>query len=244
MASSIIYQCGDTVVIVSVSKPEQVRQVILFQILSGDLRPGQRLLEAKLAAELGVSQATVNGALQDLHNQGLVVKLLNRSTKVRHYPRCEIEQIFAVRIVLEPAATAAAAAAWSEEGRNRLREQVDNMRRAARSKTLPKFWLADYTFHQEVYRLTQNSFFIQACQAIAAAPLATVLSDRLQSVPVDYLDVAEDHQDLIRAMEEGPEAAARLARAQIEQSLQSALRALESEARQDVVGQAILLPRD
>jgi len=217
------------VLIVSVSKSEQVRQAILLQILSGDLRPGQRLLEAKLAAELGVSQATVNGALQDLHNQGLAVKLLNRSTKVRRYTRREIEQIFAARMALEPAATAAAATAWSVEGRDRLREEVDNMRRAARSKTLPKFWLADYTFHQEVYRLTQNSFFIQACQAFAAAPLATILSDRLQSVPMDYLDVAEDHQDLVRAMEEGPEPAERLARTQIEQSLEKALRALGSE---------------
>jgi hypothetical protein len=41
---------------------------------------------------------------------------------------------------------------------------------------------------------------------------------------VDYLEVAEDHQDLVRAMEEGPEAAARLARTQIQQSL----RAMES----------------
>lgn len=216
-------------VIVSLTKTEQVRQAILLQILSGDLRPGQRLLEARLAAELGVSQATVNAALQDLHNQGLVTKLLNRSTTVRHYTRADIQMIFAVRLVLEPVAAAAASRAWSEEGNNRLREQVDQMRRAARAKALPKFWLADYTFHQEVYRLSQNSFLVQACQAIAAAPIAYILSDRLRDLPTDYLSVAEDHQDLIRAMEDAPEQAAELTRKQIQESLDRALRALDSE---------------
>src|ERR1700692_548354 len=158
--------------IVTLTKAEQVRQAILLQILSGELRPGQRLLEAQLSKELGVSQATVNGALQDLHNQGLVTKLLNRSTNVSRYSRREIENLFAVRLVLEPAAAAAVSAAWSGDAKERLSEHVDLMRRAARKKDLAKFCLADYQFHQEVYRLTDNPFLIQACQAIAAAPFA------------------------------------------------------------------------
>ncbi len=100
--------------IVTLTKAEQVRQAILVQILSGELRPGQRRWKQTLE-ELGVSQATVNGALQDLHNQGLVTKLLNRSTNVSRYTRREIENLFAVRMVLEPAAAAAVAARWSPE---------------------------------------------------------------------------------------------------------------------------------
>src|ERR1039457_998226 len=70
------------------------------------LRPGERLLEAKLSKELGVSQATVNAALQDLHNQGLVKKNLNRSTNVSKYTLKDIENLFAVRMLLEPAEVA------------------------------------------------------------------------------------------------------------------------------------------
>src|SRR5579872_655774 len=107
---------------------EQVRRAVLQQILTGILRPGQRLLEAKLSKELGVSQATVNAALQDLHNQGLVTKLLNRSTNVSRYTLADIEKLFAVRILLEPAAVAAVSNAWSEEAQTCLMEQVDQMR--------------------------------------------------------------------------------------------------------------------
>jgi DNA-binding GntR family transcriptional regulator len=216
--------------IVTLTKAEQVRQAILLQILSGELRPGQRLLEAKLSQELGVSQATVNGALQDLHNQGLVTKLLNRSSNVSRYTRREIENLFSVRLVLEPAAAAAVSARWSNETRESLNEQVELMRRAARKKDMAKFCLADYLFHQEVYRLTDNPFLIQACQAIAAAPFAYVLCDHLEALPTDYLALAEDHHELIVAMEEGPETAARTTRNRIECWLEHSLHALEPVA--------------
>jgi DNA-binding GntR family transcriptional regulator len=216
--------------IVTLTKAEQVRQAILLQILSGELRPGQRLLEAQLSKDLGVSQATVNGALQDLHNQGLVTKLLNRSTNVSRYTRREIENLFSVRLVLEPAAAAALSAAWSTHAEERLHEQVDLMRRAAGKQDLAKFCLADYQFHQEIYRLTGNSFLIQACQAIAAAPFAYILCDHLEALPTDYPALAEDHQELIRAMEESPDAAFRITRHRIEGWLKHSLRALQPVA--------------
>jgi DNA-binding GntR family transcriptional regulator len=214
--------------IVSLSKTEQVRQAILFQILSGALRPGERLLEAKLSKELGVSQATINAALQDLHNQGLVKKLLNRSTRVSRYTQAEIEKLFNVRLILEPAAAEAVSLSWSEEAHSRLRDQVDLMRRAARAKDLAKFCLADFTFHQEVYLLTGNSFLIQACQAIAAAPFAYILCDHLEALPTDYLALAEDHQDIILAMQDSPEAAANITRERILQWREYSSRALSA----------------
>jgi DNA-binding GntR family transcriptional regulator len=213
--------------IVTLTKAEQVRQVILLQILSGELQPGQRLLEAQLSKELGVSQATVNGALQDLHNQGLVTKLLSRSTNVNRYTRLEIENLFAVRLVLEPAASAAVSSSWTAKAKDLLSEQVDLMRRAARKKDKAKFCLADYQFHQEVYRLSGNSFLIQACQAIAAAPFAYILCDHLEALPTDYVALAEDHQDLIAAMEAGPETACKVTRDRIAAWLNHSLHALE-----------------
>ena len=218
--------------LIPVTRVEQVRQAILLQILCGSLRPGERLLEAKLSKDLGVSQATVNAALQELHDQGLVTKLLNRSTKVSRYTLADIEKLFKVRTLLEPAAVEAVAEAWSDEAHAVLREQVDLMRRAARGRDLAKWCIADYTFHQEIYRLSGNPFLIQAGQAIAAAPFAYILCDHLQELPTDYLSLAEDHHDMILAMEEGPEAAVRVTRQLIDQWLDHSRRALSAVAAQ------------
>lgn len=215
----------------TVSKSEQVCHAILLQILGGLLLPGQRLIEAKLAAQLNVSQATVNAALQDLHNQGLVTKKMNRSTKVNRCTRTEIYNLFRVRLALEPVAAGLAAERFCEEAHLKLREQVDQMRRAARNRDLAKFCLADYLFHQEVYKQSGNSFLVKACQAISSAPFAYVLCDHLDWLPTDYLMVAEDHQAFIQAMEDGPETATKVAQERITEWLRHSLRALERDPR-------------
>lgn len=213
-----------------VTRIEQVRRAILHQILSGVLRPGERLVEAKLSKQLGVSQATVNSALQDLHKQGLVTKLLNRSSNVSRYTLAEIEKLFAIRILLEPAAVEAVAGSWSQAARECLEVQINHMRRAARTKDLALWGIADYTFHQEIYRLSGNAYLIQAAQAVAAAPFAYVLCDHLAALPTDYLSMAEDHQDIVRAMAEGPEAAGRVSRHYIHQWLEHSRRALQENS--------------
>jgi DNA-binding GntR family transcriptional regulator len=210
------------------SKSEQVRQAILMEILSGALRPGERLLEAKLSKELGVSQATVNAALQDLHNQGLVTKLLNRSSNVSRYTLADIEKLFAVRVLLEPSAAAAVAANWNKKARECLLEQVDQMRRAAKAHDMARWGIADYKFHQEIYRLTGNPFLIQSAQAIAAAPFAYILCDHPESLPTDYRAMAEDHYKIILAMEKGPAEAARIVSGCIERWLDHSRRALQT----------------
>ena len=48
----------------SITKAEQVRQAILEMIFAGELVAGQRIVEARLASVLDVSQATVNAALR------------------------------------------------------------------------------------------------------------------------------------------------------------------------------------
>lgn len=209
------------------TKIEQVRQAILLQILSGSFRPGERLIEAKLSQQLGVSQATVNAALQDLHNQGLVTKLLNRSTNVRRYTLKDIEQLFRVRMLLEPGAAASVAISWSKDARECLQQHVDQMRRAARTRDLAKWGLADYAFHQDVYRLSGNPFLIQAGQALAAAPFAYMLCDHAEALPTDYLAMAEDHQEVILAMEAGPDEAERITRDRIGGWLEHSRRAVQ-----------------
>ena len=65
-------------------------------------------MEAALAKQLGVPQATVNHALQDLHAQGMVNKSTNRGTTVQRLGLVELEALFAVRAALECLAAEAA----------------------------------------------------------------------------------------------------------------------------------------
>jgi DNA-binding GntR family transcriptional regulator len=191
------------------TRVEQVRRAVLQGILTGAIQPGARLVEAVLAKQLGVSQATVNQALQDLHAQGLVNKSMNRGTTVPRFGLVELEALFAVRAVLECLAAEAASrnVVAARSGVERLREWVEQMRAAGKTRHLADFYLADYEFHQELYRLSQNRFLVQACQAIAPAPFAYILCDRPRPLPTDYSKIAQDHEEIIQALERGPEQA-------------------------------------
>lgn len=216
------------------NKIDQVRHAILGMIFDGSLSPGERLVEARLASQLGVSQATINVALQDLHSHGVVTKLPNRSTNVNLYTRREIDNLFAIRLVLEPVASAAAARNLTAEGVAALQDHVEAMRAAARSGKLSRFCVADYQFHQEIYAQSGNSFLIQACQAIAAAPFAYILCGRAAALPTNYLALAEDHAEIVLSLEAGPEAAEQIARDRIEAWRLHSLHALESLAGAEV----------
>jgi DNA-binding GntR family transcriptional regulator len=192
-----------------------VRQAILHHIFKGDFNPGDRLVETTVAKQLGVSQATVNAALQDLHSQGIVTKVLNRATRVSRYGQAEIEAMFTVRMVLEPAAAEAAAANFEAAEADGLRSCFEQMRQAAEVHDLSRFCLADYGFHQELYRLSRNRFLIQACQAIAAGPFAYILCDCHEPLPTDYVSLANDHLEIINALKAGPQSAAECMRQKI-----------------------------
>jgi DNA-binding GntR family transcriptional regulator len=201
--------------IAPLTRVEQVRQAVLHQIFHGDIGPGDRLVESLLAKQFGVAQATVNSALQDLHAQGIVTKELNRATRVSRYGRDELSAMFEVRSILEPAAAEAASRNVNRLGVGGLRRGFEGMQVAARAQDLAGFLLADYQFHQEIYRLTDNRFLQQACQAIAAAPFAYILCDCLAPLPTDYSSLANDHLEVTEAIIEGPEKAAEVVRKKI-----------------------------
>ena len=62
---------------------EQIKDVILQRILDGAYEPGARLVETRIAQELGVSQAPVREALRDLDLLGFVVSSPFRGAIVR-----------------------------------------------------------------------------------------------------------------------------------------------------------------
>lgn len=187
----------------STTKVELVQRSILEAIFSGKLRPGDRILEAQLASQLGVAQATVNQALLELHSQGVVFKSLNKSTTVRRFGPDELKALFLVRSSLECVAAVAASRNATPKSVEPLRLWLDRMRSAARVKDLSNFYLADYEFHQELYRLSDNQFLFRACQAVAAAPFAYVLSGSTELMPISYMEIADDHEEIIEALLKG-----------------------------------------
>jgi DNA-binding GntR family transcriptional regulator len=70
-------------------------------ILSGELQPGEKIVEEQLCADFGISRAPLREALRMLAQQGLVEHLPRRGSRVVVWSPSDILQLFALRYVLE-----------------------------------------------------------------------------------------------------------------------------------------------
>lgn len=71
------------------------------EILRGALKPGEKIIEEQLCADLGISRAPLREALRLLGQQGLVEHLPRRGARVTEWSTSDILQLFALRHVLE-----------------------------------------------------------------------------------------------------------------------------------------------
>jgi DNA-binding GntR family transcriptional regulator len=98
-------------------------------IVSGDLSPGERLVEEELAERLGRSRSAVREAILRLGHEGLVVRERNRGARVRRLTLDEAVEILEARATLESLAAGYAALRRSDADADELQELVDEMAR-------------------------------------------------------------------------------------------------------------------
>ena len=106
---------------------DQIKDYLLTQILEGELAPGERIVETRIARELGISQGPVREALRDLATLGLVDLQPYRGARLRQ-PSVE-EQVEAMRVrgELEAMATREAAGRLTPTQISELRRLNDEM---------------------------------------------------------------------------------------------------------------------
>ena len=100
------------------------------RILSGAVAAGHPVRQEALAAELGISKIPLREALARLEQEGLVRAEANRGFFVRPLSAAEAEEVYALRLLLEPDATAEAASAADERERTEASEALAALERA------------------------------------------------------------------------------------------------------------------
>jgi DNA-binding GntR family transcriptional regulator len=136
---------------------EQIKDVILQRIVSGAYPPGARLVETRIAQELGVSQAPVREALRDLEQLGCIVHEPFRGCSVKAFSADELLEAFPVRAALEALAARLAAEQISEDELLRLAELLETVRAAARRGDDHEQSQANASFHATIVRAARNA---------------------------------------------------------------------------------------
>ena len=185
---------------------EQIKDVILQRIVAGDYPPGARLVETRIAHELGVSQAPVREALRDLEQLGCIVHEPFRGCSVRAFSAEELLEAFPVRAALEALAARLAAERISEDQLLGLDDLVETMRAAARRGDAHGQSQANASFHATIVRAAGNATLERQWSLLEPYSRTYISVSR---PGLDLLALSERHVPILEALRaRDPEAAA------------------------------------
>jgi DNA-binding GntR family transcriptional regulator len=156
---------GDTTISRSVLA-EQVRDHLLEGILAGRYPPRTRIVETRIARDLGTSQAPVREALRGLEALGVVEILPFRGARVRHPSSEELLGAYSVRAELESLGARLGVPLMTDADLAEIEAAHDDLQRAARGGDRHELALLDAAFHARLMRLSGNATLERVWQGL------------------------------------------------------------------------------
>jgi DNA-binding GntR family transcriptional regulator len=176
---------------------QRVREELRERILTGRLRPGDRLVERELAEDLGVSRVPVREAIRSLEAEGFLVVQSPRRVVVRQLARVDVEELFDVREALEGLAAGLAAARAGAAERKRLERVLADAARATARGDAARIPVLNSRFHDEIVAIAGNALLSTMLQ-----PLEGRLR-WLTSQNEHWADLLDEHRRLYEAIVSG-----------------------------------------
>lgn len=214
---------------------EQVRDALLDEIASGQLAPGDRIIQEQIAQALGVSRQPVQQALALLRNQGVLHDAPGRGLIVAPLDPTHVQHMYDMRAVIEGLACRRAAETSAEKAAKLGPALIEAGRKAIAGGSVAKMIAADMKFHEFIYGLSGNP--------LVAPSLATHLT-YTQRVMGEVLirdetprDIWNQHAEILEAIARGDgDRAEALARAHITQAAGFMVARLRGQAAERAVG--------
>jgi DNA-binding GntR family transcriptional regulator len=172
----------------------EIASTIRNLILNGELKPGDRIIESRVARQLGVGQPTVREALVELEHQGLVSRKPNHGCFVTTLTRAEIADILRIRSDMETLAVELAIENASTEDINSLLELAREMVEIAKSGNARLFHSRDQVFHETLWKITGNSCLPRVLEQVMMPLLAFLFIRNVQEYgKIDLAKSAKAH---------------------------------------------------
>jgi DNA-binding GntR family transcriptional regulator len=183
---------------------EQVKEILLERILRGELQSGDRLVETRIAQELGTSQAPVREALRDLELLRLVESEPFRGARVRAVSDEDLLSVFPVRVVLEELA-AREAARHLQGDVSALEAEMAAMQEAAEGGDTRAQIVHDIAFHRAVVEGSGNPILMQSWLALG---IEVPTAFAVHWTYFDSTELVEFHRPILEAIRAGDAARA------------------------------------
>ncbi|HAJ74403.1 MAG TPA: hypothetical protein DCM49_06395 [Lachnospiraceae bacterium] len=177
---------------------DEIKSALMDAITSGELKPGDRIIETRWAKELGVSQSPIREAIRELELIGVVESIPYKGSVVRQITRKEIEDTYKVRIALESMAIVDAIRINDPSVIESMKKSLKGMISSAESGDIKNFVENDVRFHEAFINISDNEVMKRLwkqCYVYDNTKLSAMLSGD------SIVELAKRHEMLLTAIE-------------------------------------------
>lgn len=157
-------------------------------ILTGELKPGERLMEIHLANKLGVSRTPIREAIRKLELEGLVIMIPRRGAEVAQITEKSMNDVLEVRRALDALCVELACDRITQQELEQLKTACDGFEAAVKTGDIKKIAQADVALHDIIVRATGNQRLMQ---------LVNNLSEQMYRYRFEYIKDSSQHARLI-----------------------------------------------
>ena len=193
------------------------------QILRGEIGPRERLIETKIAGEIGTSRTPVREALHSLEIEGLIESIPRVGYTVKPISDQEVGEICEIRCAIESLATRWAVENAREKLIKELRKNIASAEEQVSRGEVGAFVEMDAQFHEIIAKLSGSNRLLELSQMLRRH----MLRYRVQSIylPGTVLRAIEGHKGILKAIENGnPEGIPLAIKSHLEQSKMDTVR--------------------
>ena len=155
---------------------DQAVELLTDRIMSGKIKPGERLNESSLSQQLRISRAPIREALQQLQEQGLVLNIPRRGMFVVSLGKDDVQKINSLRLVLESEALRLARTYITPQKVKKLGQLMKQIEDAKPAPTNESVRL-DVEFHRTIWSSTGNEYLEKTLTSLTAPLFAHRMVD-------------------------------------------------------------------
>ena len=193
----------------SPSAVDSLAETLREAVRQGALSPGQRLVEADLTEQYGISRGSLREAIRRLAAEGIVELHHNRGARIVQLSSKEIHGLYAVREALEALAAQLAAENISKSGRKKLESLMRMADAAVNQGDAERYVEINERFHETIVEQSGNPTLIQLIKQLHTPVLRFQLRSFMNRSVLWRSH--EDHQKIVSAIYAGDSSAARRA---------------------------------
>lgn len=145
---------------------DQVREGLRDRIITGRLKPGDRLIERDVAEEFGVSRVPVREAIRTLIGEGFLQAVSQRRIVVREMTRQDVENLFDMREALEVLAVRRASERRTTAELRTLARLLGEARAATDAGGPERLSRANTAFHAQIVRMSRNELLVTTLESL------------------------------------------------------------------------------